>query len=55
MEADQKIALELLAQERLKVAPFITNRFYWQQAPQAYERLKTWDSKTLGMLLEWQG
>ena len=55
MEADQKVALNLLAQQRLQVAPFITDRFYWQQAPAAYERLKQWDSKTLGMLLEWQG
>jgi len=55
MEADQKVALQLLAQQRLKVSPFITHRFYWQQAPAAYDRLKQWNSKTLGMLLEWQG
>jgi 2-desacetyl-2-hydroxyethyl bacteriochlorophyllide A dehydrogenase len=52
-EDDQRVALKLLASGRLKVQPLITHRFAWRQAPQAYERLKQWDTGTLGMVLDW--
>jgi threonine dehydrogenase-like Zn-dependent dehydrogenase len=52
-EDDQRVALKLLASGRLMVEPLITHRFGWQQAPQAYERLKAWDTNTLGMVLDW--
>jgi threonine dehydrogenase-like Zn-dependent dehydrogenase len=51
---DQRVALQLLALQRLTVQPLITHRFSWQQAPQAYELLKTWDLNALGMLLNWR-
>lgn len=51
--ADQAVALQLLAHERLLVEPYITHRFTWQDAPRAYERLRAWDRTALGMLLNW--
>lgn len=50
---DQRVALRLLALGRLMVQPLITHRFGWQDAPQAYDRLKAWDVHTLGMVLGW--
>lgn len=53
-QEDQRVALKLLAAERLLVQPLITHRFAWHEAPQAYERLKAWDVNTLGMILQWR-
>lgn len=50
---DQRVALRLLALGRLKVRPLITHQFGWHEAPHAYERLKGWDTSTLGMVLNW--
>jgi 2-desacetyl-2-hydroxyethyl bacteriochlorophyllide A dehydrogenase len=50
---DQRVALELLARGRLNVQPYITHRFAWQDAPKAYEILRSWDRSALGILLEW--
>jgi 2-desacetyl-2-hydroxyethyl bacteriochlorophyllide A dehydrogenase len=50
---DQRVALKLLALGRLKVRPLITHQFSWHEAPHAYERLKQWDTGTLGMVLNW--
>jgi L-iditol 2-dehydrogenase len=50
---DQRVALKLLALGRLAVRPLITHQLAWPQAPQAYERLKQWDTSTLGMVLQW--
>lgn len=53
-QADQRVALKLLATGRLTVRPFLTERFAWADAPRAYELLKRWDTSTLGMLLDWR-
>jgi 2-desacetyl-2-hydroxyethyl bacteriochlorophyllide A dehydrogenase len=53
-QEDQRVALKLLALGRLAVRPLITHQFGWQQAPDAYERLKQWDVNTLGMVLDWK-
>jgi L-iditol 2-dehydrogenase len=53
-QEDQSVALRLLGLGRLVVRPLITHRFGWQDAPQAYERLKAWDVNTLGMVLDWR-
>jgi 2-desacetyl-2-hydroxyethyl bacteriochlorophyllide A dehydrogenase len=50
---DQRVALELLARGRLNVQPYITHRFGWQDAPAAYEILRTWNKSALGILLDW--
>jgi 2-desacetyl-2-hydroxyethyl bacteriochlorophyllide A dehydrogenase len=50
---DQRVVLELLARGRLNVQPYITHRFSWQDAPQAYEILRGWDRSALGILLDW--
>ena len=50
---DQRVALKLLALGRLSVRPLITHQFTWREAPHAYERLKRWDTSTLGMVLNW--
>ena len=50
---DQRVALKLLALGRLSVRPLITHQFAWREAPRAYERLKRWDTSTLGMVLNW--
>lgn len=51
---DQRVALKLLALGRLAVQPLITHHFTWEEASQAYELLKQWDTHTLGMVLNWQ-
>jgi 2-desacetyl-2-hydroxyethyl bacteriochlorophyllide A dehydrogenase len=51
---DGHVALKLLASGRLAVRPLVTHSFSWQKAPQAYERLKQWDTSTLGMILDWE-
>ncbi len=51
--ADQRVALELIARGRLNVKPYITHRFTWQNALQAYDILRGWDKSALGILLDW--
>jgi L-iditol 2-dehydrogenase len=51
--AEQHLALRLLAAGRLNVDPLITQRFGWQQFPQAYDLLRAWDSSAIGMLVQW--
>lgn len=50
---DQRVALELLARGRLNIKPYITHRFAWQNAPAAYEILRTWSKSALGIILDW--
>jgi 2-desacetyl-2-hydroxyethyl bacteriochlorophyllide A dehydrogenase len=50
---DQRVALELLARGRLNVKPYITHRFDWKDAPQAYEILRGWNKSALGLILDW--
>jgi 2-desacetyl-2-hydroxyethyl bacteriochlorophyllide A dehydrogenase len=54
MHDEQKTALRLMAAGRLNVEPFITHRFSWREAPQAYELLGSWEKEALGMTLNWQ-
>lgn len=51
---DQKVALELLARDRLAVEPLITHRYAWRDAASAYELLTQWDLTALGMVLDWR-
>lgn len=51
---DYRVVLKLLAWQRLTIQPLITHRFAWQQAPQAYESLRQWESSALGMVLDWR-
>lgn len=51
---DHKVCLRYLAAGRILVEPFITHRYPWHQAVDAYELLKTWDKTTLGMILDWR-
>lgn len=53
-QADQRVALKLLALKRLAVQPLSTHRFKWQDAPQAYALLREWDLRALGMVLDWR-
>lgn len=50
---DQRVALELLERGRLNVRPYITHRFAWNDAPAAYDLLRTWSKSALGILLDW--
>lgn len=50
---DQRVALELLARGRLNVQPYITHRFAWNDAPAAYEILRSWNKSALGIILDW--
>lgn len=50
---DHRLALRCLASGRLRVAPLITRRFAWEDAPVAYAELTAWNPETLGLLLAW--
>jgi threonine dehydrogenase-like Zn-dependent dehydrogenase len=50
---DQRVALQLLAHTRLHVQLYITHRFAWSDAPQAYELLRSWTTSALGLVLDW--
>jgi len=51
---DCKVALRLLAANKVQVEPFITHRMGWRSALDAYELLRKWDTAALGILLNWQ-
>lgn len=51
---DQRAVLRLLAAKRLNVAPLVTHRFAWKQAPEAYKLLASSDSAAQGMILDWK-
>jgi threonine dehydrogenase-like Zn-dependent dehydrogenase len=50
---DRGVALQLLAHNRLQVAPLITDRYPWRETVRAYEALKSWDRTALGLVLDW--
>jgi 2-desacetyl-2-hydroxyethyl bacteriochlorophyllide A dehydrogenase len=50
---DQRVALDLLALGRLHVTPYITHRFAWSDAGEAYALLHSWARTPLGMILDW--
>ncbi len=51
--SDHDLALHCMATQRLKVAPLVTHRYAWEDAPAAYEELKLANPNTLGLVLEW--
>jgi 2-desacetyl-2-hydroxyethyl bacteriochlorophyllide A dehydrogenase len=50
---DVRTVLRLIAARRLQVAPLTSRVFPFQQAPQAYEFLASWQKDLLGMVLQW--
>ncbi len=50
---DSVLMLSLIAQKRFTVAPLITHRVPGSDAPKAYQLLMEWDSRLLGVVLEW--
>jgi len=52
---EQQIALHLLAWQRIHVQALISHRYSWSDFPKAYEHIADWDSRALGMLINWQG
>ena len=52
--ADREVALRLLEAGRIDVGPLITHRFNNDDAPAAYELLRNWDTKALGIVLKWR-
>lgn len=53
LASDHELALRCLAARRLQVAPLVTHRFAWEDAPAAYDELKRSDPTTLGLVLQW--
>jgi 2-desacetyl-2-hydroxyethyl bacteriochlorophyllide A dehydrogenase len=52
-QANRRLLLDLLQDDRLRVDEMLTHRFPASQAPQIYERIKAGDTDLLGVLLEW--
>ena len=53
MRDDCELVLKLISLKRLSVAPLISHRLPWENAPDAYEMLMKWDTKLLGVILDW--
>ncbi|MBA7549538.1 L-threonine 3-dehydrogenase [subsurface metagenome] len=53
MRDDCELVLRLISQKRLLIAPLISHRLSWENAPDAYEMLMKWDTKLLGVILDW--
>lgn len=51
---DREVALRLLAAGRIRVDPLITHRFAWHEAASAYDLLRSWDTSSLGIILDWR-
>lgn len=50
---EQRLALELLRSERVRVAPLISHRFHCREIAAAYALLAEWDLEALGMIIDW--
>lgn len=53
LASDHDLALRCLATRRLTVAPLVTHRYAWEDAPAAYAELQLSKPTTLGLMLEW--
>lgn len=51
--SEHKLAIKLLAMNRLSVEPLITHRYTVQEFPQAYDVLASWDKSAMGMIVDW--
>ncbi len=47
------VCLDLMARDRVRTAPLITQRYNWREFPAAYARLADWDREAMGMIIEW--
>ncbi len=47
------VCLDLMARDRVRTAPLITQRYNWREFPTAYARLADWDREAMGMIIEW--
>ena len=47
------VSLDLMARDRIRTAPLITQRYNWREFPTAYARLADWDREVMGMIIEW--
>jgi 2-desacetyl-2-hydroxyethyl bacteriochlorophyllide A dehydrogenase len=47
------VCLDLMARDRIQIAPLITHRYNWREFPAAYAQLANWDKSALGMIIEW--
>jgi len=47
------VCLDLMARDRIQIAPLITHRYNWREFPAAYAQLANWDKDALGMIIEW--
>ena len=47
------VCLDLMARDRVRTAPLITQRYNWREFPTAYARLADWDREVMGMIIEW--
>ncbi len=50
---EQRLALQLMAMNRLHIQPLISHRFSWEQFPAAYQLLANWDPSVMGMVMQW--
>lgn len=50
---EHRVALSLLAHQRLTIQPLITHRFTATDFAQAYDLLKAWDTQAMGMVITW--
>ena len=51
---DWELSLQLIAHQRVVVAPLITHRMLGIQAAEAYQLLMEWDQNLLGVVLNWE-
>lgn len=47
------LCLELMARDRVRTAPLISQRYNWREFPAAYAQLANWDKEAMGMIIEW--
>ena len=51
---DWELSLQLIAHQRVVVAPLITHRMPGTEAAEAYQLLMEWDENLLGVVLNWE-
>ena len=50
---DCELVMQLMAADRLKVAPILSTIYPWRQAAAAYESLRPNDGMKMGLLIDW--